>query len=968
MKLNILFIEDDSQGVELVMGALKRGGLEVQIKVINKLDSINAEVTSNPYDIVICDYVLNDFTALEAIQEIKDINADLPVIIVSSIVPDEQAIEAVLAGAKDYILKDTLVRLVPAIKREYKSYHKIKEKKQTESFLDALFNSPMGVRISDSSRAIIQVNTRYCEMMGYTQDELIGKSLNKFSPKARVSKDTQRFNNIIEGLEKFEPIILRDIKKDGSLIDLLVTSKVVTTSNDKFMVDTFQDISEMQQYKKLFEEANKVAKLGGWQIDFITGKEIWTEQTSSTLDLDRKIAAEISLEYISSLLTQNFKSEFKGFLKKVKKGLSSEVELELKMTEANIAPKWIKLSAQPVVEQGKVVQAVGALQNITEEKLKSLKLEKNESRYRFLFENSPNPKLIYEFENYTIKEVNKAACKLYGYTEEEFLQKTVVDIRPKEDREYFLKLTSQQPIDQNKVRVSNNIRHQKKNGDIIRVDVYSNSVMFDDKSLNIVVINNKTETYKAEQKLTELNAVLNNLIDSSPLAIITLDKKGRVDEVWNKRAEELFGWKKHEVLGKVIPYVPKDLREEFNKNLDAAFSGVKSTVFEINRITEKGETLILKELTTPVEEKEGKVTRIMLLVEDITSQKKAEQALIESEVKYRQLVEASHDLVWRMDKSGKFTFVNSASKNILNYTPEELHGHSFISFVSKDQTKELKSKLSNLKKGIVFGQFDLKMKRKDETLAYMTATIYPLLDADGVIIGSSGTATDITHIKEHQQQLEVSLQEKEVLIKEIHHRVKNNLAVISGILGLQAMNLTDDATVAVLEQSQSRIKSISMIHEQLYQKELFTSVEIKNYLKELVSEVQGTLGEEGNNISITVTGDEINLSMNQAVPFGILANELITNALKFAFKGRKEGKIQLELRNEGDKVFFSVSDDGIGLPSNFEKIKDKSLGMTLVETVVSQLNGRFTWGQLNGNGTKFYIEFNRMDMETWGNK
>src|SRR5690554_7653167 len=166
MKLNILFIEDDSQGVELVMGALKRGGLEVQIKVINKLDSINAEVTSNPYDIVICDYVLNDFTALEAIQEIKDINADLPVIIVSSIVPDEQAIEAVLAGVKDYILKDTLVRLVPAIKREYKSYHKIKEKKQTEDFLSALFNSPMGVRISDKARKIVSVNDRYCEMMG----------------------------------------------------------------------------------------------------------------------------------------------------------------------------------------------------------------------------------------------------------------------------------------------------------------------------------------------------------------------------------------------------------------------------------------------------------------------------------------------------------------------------------------------------------------------------------------------------------------------------------------------------------------------------------------------------------------------------------------------------------------------------------------------------------------------------------
>ncbi|MFA5669486.1 MAG: PAS domain S-box protein [Balneolaceae bacterium] len=968
MKLGILFIEDNPKDVDLILAALTKGGLETRIKVIEDFESISTEIKSDLYDVVICDYAINGFTAIEVIQEIKSINDDLPVIIVSDIVPDELAIEAVLAGAKDYILKNNFVRLAPAVKREYKAYHKNKEKKQTEDFLSALFNSPMGVRISDKARKIVSVNDRYCEMMGYTQEELIGNSLDMLIPEARVSKDTQSFNNFIKGLETSKPTIFRDYTKDGSYIDLLVTSKVVKTSNDKFLVDTFQDITEIEQYKRLFEEASKVAKLGGWQVDFVTGKETWTRQANNILNLNMSLESEISLKSLSTFLTKESKKELKDFLKQIKKGLPNEVELELKVMAGSKEPRWLKLSAQPIIEHGKVVQAFGALQNISEEKIKSIKLEKNENRYRFLFENSPNPKLIYEFENYTIKEVNKAACKLYGYTEEEFLQKTVVDIRPKEEREYFLKLTSQQPIDQNKVRVSNNVRHQKKNGDIIQVDVYSNSVMFDDELLNIVVINNKTETYKAEQKLTELNAVLNNLIDSSPLAIITLDKKGRVDEVWNKRAEELFGWKKHEVLGKVIPYVPKDLREEFNKNLDAAFSGVKSTVFEINRITEKGETLILKELTTPVEEKDGKVTRIMLLVEDITSQKKAEQALIESEVKYRQLVEASHDLVWRMDKSGEFTFVNSASKNILNYTPEELEGHCFINFVSEDQAKELKSKLNDLKKGKVFGQFDLKMKKKDGSFAYTTATIYPLLDADSVIIGSSGTATDITHIKEHQRQLEESLQEKEVLIKEIHHRVKNNLAVISGILGLQAMNLTDKATVAALEQSQSRIKSISMIHEQLYQKELFTSVEIKNYLNELISEVQSTLGEEENNISISVIGDEIDLSMNQAVPFGILANELITNALKFAFKGRKEGIILLELRGEGDKVFFSVSDDGIGLPSNFEKIKDRSLGMTLVETVVSQLNGRFTWGQLDGNGTKFCIEFNRVDMETWGNK
>lgn len=964
MKLGILFIEDNPLYVELTMGALKKGGLKASIKVIEDFENISTEIRSNLYDIVICDYALKGFTALEVIQEIKSINTDLPVIIVSAVVPNEQAVETVLAGAKDFILKNNLIRLVPAIKREYKAYHRNKEKKQTEDFLDALFNSPMGVRISDSTRTIISVNTSYCEMMGYTKEELTGNSLDMLIPETRVSKDTQSFNNFIEGRETSKPTVFRDYKKDGSYIDLLVTSKVVTTANDKFMVDTFQDITEMQQYKRLYEEASKVAKLGGWQIDFVTGKEIWTEQTSSILNLDNELAAEISLKYISSLLTKKFQTELKEFLKQVKKGLPSEVEIEVKLMGGSKKPKWLKLSAQPVIEQEKVVQAVGALQDITEEKFKTLKLAKNESRYRFLFENSPNPKIVYDVSNYSVVEVNKAACKLYGYTEEEFLQKTVIDICPEEDRKDFLELISPLTTELNKVRFFNKVRHQKKDGSIVIVEVYSKSVVFDDKPSNMVIINDTTEKYEAEQKLIELNVVLNNLIHSSPLAIITLDRKGRVDEVWNKRAEELFGWKKHEVIGKIIPYVPKSMKKEFSENLETAFSGAKNIIFKIDRVTKEGELLILKERATPIEEKDGNITRIMLLVEDITTQKRAEQALIESEIKYRQLVEAAHDLVWRMDKSGKFTFVNSASKKILNYTPEELQGRSFLDFVSKEQAKELKDKLNKMKKGNTFDYFDFKMKKKDGTLAYMTATMYPLFEPGGVIVGSSGTATDITHIKEHQHQLEETLQEKEVLIKEVHHRVKNNLAVISGILGLQAMNLTDEATIAALEQSQSRIKSISMIHEQLYQKELFTNVEIKNYLNELINEVQSTLGEEGSNIRIVVTGEEINLSMNQAVPFGILANELITNALKFAFKDRKEGLIKLELRSEGDKIYFSVSDDGIGLPLNFEKIKGKSLGMTLVETVVSQLKGKFTWGQLNGNGTNFYVEFVRKDIDS----
>ncbi len=345
--------------------------------------------------------------------------------------------------------------------------------------------------------------------------------------------------------------------------------------------------------------------------------------------------------------------------------------------------------------------------------------------------------------------------------------------------------------------------------------------------------------------------------------------------------------------------------------------------------------------------------------------KKIEEALSSSEEKYRQFVEASHDLVWKIDEKGMFSFVNSASQIILGYAPDEIVGKTFLEFVSQDQINDIERIFRRVQTGETVEHYDLKMVKKDGTISFMTATSYPVIDNEGSFLGSSGAATDITHIKEYQQQLEESLKEKEVLIKEIHHRVKNNLAVISGILGLQALHLTDENMIAIFEQSQSRIKSIAMIHEHLYQTELFTSVEIKSYVTALIEEIKNTFERVDKKIEIEISGDEVELNMNQAVPFGILANELITNALKFAFEGLESGKIELKLKQKNNRIFFTVSDDGIGLPEDFVHRKKSSLGMTLAETVTSQLQGLFSWEKTEDNGTRFLVEFTRKEMNNW---
>tara|TARA_R110002096_G_scaffold324349_4_gene518413 strand:- start:737 stop:2179 length:1443 start_codon:yes stop_codon:yes gene_type:complete len=405
---------------------------------------------------------------------------------------------------------------------------------------------------------------------------------------------------------------------------------------------------------------------------------------------------------------------------------------------------------------------------------------------------------------------------------------------------------------------------------------------------------------------------------------------------------------KIKVLHSEIPVILVSGTVPDEKAIDAVLSGAKDYILKDNftRLV----PAVKREYEASVQRKE---------------KKHIEEALSSSEEKYRQFVEASHDLVWRMDEEGQFNFVNSASQLILGYAPDEIKGEMFLKYVSQDQANYIESILTRVLNGETVEHYDLKMLKKNGSISYMTATSYPIVDNEGNVIGSSGAATDITHIKEYQQQLEETLREKEVLLKEIHHRVKNNLAVISGILGLQALHLTDEDMIATFEQSQSRIKSIAMIHEHLYQTELFTSVEIKSYVKELITEIKHTFERYDKNIEIEISGDEVQLNMNQAVPFGILANELITNALKFAFVGLKAGKIELELRQKDNRIFFSVSDDGIGLPEDFVHRKKKSLGMTLAETVISQLQGEFSWGQNQNVGTRFLVEFSRKEMNNW---
>jgi two-component sensor histidine kinase len=201
-----------------------------------------------------------------------------------------------------------------------------------------------------------------------------------------------------------------------------------------------------------------------------------------------------------------------------------------------------------------------------------------------------------------------------------------------------------------------------------------------------------------------------------------------------------------------------------------------------------------------------------------------------------------------------------------------------------------------------------------------------------------------------------ALKEREMLLKEIHHRVKNNLQIISSLLNLQIGSISDIATKSVVLESQSRVKSMALIHQLLYESEAFNNIDFPKYLNQLMVSLHGSFKSPQKNIQYSINAGSILLDINKAVPLGLITNELVTNAYKYAFTNKTNGKIIVELKkNESSGFTLKISDNGNGLPENFDLEKTETLGLKLVKLLTEQIDGKIDF--LNQNGAVFIIRF-----------
>lgn len=219
-------------------------------------------------------------------------------------------------------------------------------------------------------------------------------------------------------------------------------------------------------------------------------------------------------------------------------------------------------------------------------------------------------------------------------------------------------------------------------------------------------------------------------------------------------------------------------------------------------------------------------------------------------------------------------------------------------------------------------------------------------------------------LRQSNEQLKLSVQEKEILLKEVHHRVKNNLNVIISLLSLQSKSFDDPEVIQVFENSKNRIYSIALVHEQLYQSQTFYQINCRNYIKQLVSSLFYSCSDSSGQIKLTFEVDEIYLNIETAIPCGMIINELVTNAIKYAFSDHRSGEIKIILKAEElQKYHLIIRDNGMGLPAEFDWEKTSSLGLTLVRLLMKQLDGSVELKQ-NSTGVAFHLTFREMKLKS----
>ncbi len=457
-----------------------------------------------------------------------------------------------------------------------------------------------------------------------------------------------------------------------------------------------------------------------------------------------------------------------------------------------------------------------------------------------------------------------------------------------------------------------------------------------------------------ERLLVEGELRFRAIFEQAAVGIAQCSPDGVVMRI-NRRYCDITGYGQENLRGVDIRDIihPED-RDTIEKSLGRILSGEEATsTIEIRYLRAEGEPVWVNITLSSQRNIAGELVSVIGVVQDISDRKRAEEALRENESKYRTLFDQAQDMIMLVDaESGIFLDCNREAEEVLGWPKSEIVGrHQSALHPAEEHDGEMsvafRGYMGEKRGELVESRI---MTSEGEILDVAVKGNTFELSGRKVILG---VYRDVTEAKRAAERIQASLLEKEVLLREVHHRVKNNLQIISGLLYLQSEAGASPEAAEMFAMSRNRISSMALVHEEIYRSDDFSGVNLKNYVTKLLPRIVNTfMGSKKFECLLDV--EEVWVNIDKAVPFGLILNEIVTNAAKHAFPGRGDGRMTVSIKEKDGTLEAVVEDNGVGLPDGFDPERSQTLGMQLIANLARQLKG--TLRVESEGGTRFSLE------------
>lgn len=844
-------------------------------------------------------------------------------------------------------------------------------------------------RINPDS-VVTEANNSFARILGYkSKNQVVGKKTDQLY---KVSSDKEKFIDFIKRKKKVinHESEVRLFNGENKFFLENTSYFKNTFTGEEYIEGTIFDITEFkktqlaleeseEKYKKLFEE-NLV---GAFRTN-ING-HIYDCNQSFVRIYGYRSKAELmkgtSHQFYFS------KKERDDYLKVLrKKNILRNYEMRERKKDGSEV--WVLLNVE-LLKEGKEEIVQGTLIDITQQKTINQQLVQNVDKYRQLFESASDAILM--VKEWKIVDCNNTSTKLFKSAKNKLIGKNFSDLisytdLDREQRKIY------DGIFVRKTGYKNNVYHcvlKDSKGAKIFAEVAVSKVTENNEDLYQLIVHDNTRQQEEQNELENSRQNFENLVENSPDGNIIIHQDKVV--FCNAAASSILKLKnKKEILGKNVSsfFIPEH-RSEIQKLMTLVMGKKANTRFYEYRIKHGSKQVEVG--VQLISLRYGNLDCINMILYDLQLKKQlAQQELraniaeeanskLEKEIREHKntqnrlsdqiamtqaLLEGSQNvLIYTLDRKLHLSSYNSifekTSKMVFGH--EIYAGENFASFIEKsvtpDDKKTMYERFARAFKGESV-RLEGPLKTKSGGIVWMETFINPVKKGNK-IVEISCISTDITDKKLKNEELKHSLREKEVLLKEVHHRVKNNLQIISSILNLQTSFSNDVRVNDILRESQNRVKSMAYLHESLYQNKNFSFINFSDYLINLSKNLVHSYYISTSSVELKLDVDTVDLNLDQAIPCGLIVNELLTNAVKYAFPdNHKGGAISISVKEKKGLVEISVADNGKGLPRGFDVNKTNSLGLQLVSTLTEQLDGKLA--VQNQAGARFIITFKKI--------